>query len=292
MTEDKSALVATRHLTALSGTCAIVGVILLKLPIVTVTLSCAALVSLCYCLIRKISTQGDWPNAIGTAFRFPFGDLTALQESYDGHDLLQLCKKLGSPQVYRIWFGPTPALMLAHPDAVRQFWQQHDETSIVRVVQLGWSLLMIMGEGVGFKTYRNRNRISRFFHSCFGMKQVQQFDTSYESQVDTVMQQLASTVAAARGAPLDVAMQFRYLAVDGALDLFVGRRAEKYLPQLHELVDDLGVVMLATFNARYINLPGVRWLLPDTYHLRRRILAMRKKWDGVLRALLDEYEHD
>lgn len=241
-----------------------------------------------YLLHRIINKMGDWPNVIGTSYRFPLGDVLGMQTSRNGHYLLNLCKQLHLPQVYRIWVGPRPVLMLAHPEAVRQFWQQHDEVSINRVVKLGWSLLLIMGEGIGFKTYHNRNRINRFFHECFGAKPVTRYEKSFEREVDLIMKRLETLVIEAGQAPLDIAYELKYLAHDAGMDMFLGPESNKYLPQLHELVDELVVVMTATFDARYINLPILQWLLPKAYRLRFDILAIRRKWDKLLKTIMND----
>ncbi|CAF2926559.1 unnamed protein product [Rotaria sp. Silwood2] len=273
----------------LSIICLIISILLSELTMKIMILIFVVLILIVYFTYQKINSTGNWPNVIGTTYHVPFGDVPAMQACLDGHYLLNLNTKLGKPQVYRIWVGPTPVLLLAHPDAVRQFWQQHDETSIERVVHLGWSLLLIMGEGIGFKTYRNRNRINRFFHACFGIKQVKYFETSYEYQIDLVMQRLQSRVIDACDTPLDVSSQFRYLALDAGLDMFLGTKSSRYLSQLHELVDELAVVMLATFNARYVNIPGLRWFIPYTYYLRSKILTLRHKWNNLLRIIMNEY---
>ena len=241
-----------------------------------------------YFLHRMINKTGAWPNVIGTSYRFPLGDVPGMQISRNGHYLLNLCKQLNSPQVYRIWVGPRPALMMAHPDVVRQFWQQHDETSIERVVQLGWPLLLIMGQGIGFKTYHNRNRINRFFHECFGPKQVARYELSLEREVDVIMKRLQTMIIEAADAPLDIAYELKYLAHDAGMDMFLGPESSKYLPELHELVDDLVLVMTATFDARYINLPIVDWFLPKAYRLRSDILSIRSKWDKLLKIIMQD----
>ena len=268
------------------------SLLLIKVSFMMVFFISALLLTLSYIVHRMINARGEWPNVTGTPYRFPFGDLISMQTSRNGHFLLNLCKRLGSPQVYRIWFGVTPTLMLAHPQAVREFWKQHDETSVNRVVQLGWSLLMIMGEGIGFKPYLVRNRISRFFHRCFGPKQVLQFGSSYEYHIDIFIKRLRSQLWDPNGTVLDIINDVKYLSHDAALNMFLGPKSYAHFSTCREIVDNILVAMTKTFDARYINVPGLRWLLPATYQLRREITAMRQKWRTLLNILIKDYLAD
>ncbi|CAF0818534.1 unnamed protein product, partial [Adineta ricciae] len=109
---------------------------------------------------------------------------------------------------------------------------------------------------------------------------------------DLFMQRFDSHVAEAKGAAVDVANELRYLSLDASIDLFVGAKGKKYLDQLHELVDKLATLMTVTFNARYINVPGLQWFLPETYRLRYDIWTFRTKWHALLRTLMREYEEE
>jgi cytochrome P450 len=83
--------------------------------------------------------------------------------------------------VYRIWIGPEPALMLAHPQAIKELWSQHDEKCVQRNVHLDWLLEVLMENGVGFQSTSDRNRVTKFFHSSFGPSQVRRFGEHLEA---------------------------------------------------------------------------------------------------------------
>ena len=142
-------------------------------------------------LLQQMSKRGQWSSessehggqVSGTEYQSFFGDLPAIQASQNGRFLNDVHKRLDRPDVYRIWMGPEPALMLAHPRAVKEFWSQHDESSVERNVHLGWPLQMLMGHGVGFLSMKDRNRITKFFHRAFGQNQVQRFDSELETLV-------------------------------------------------------------------------------------------------------------
>ncbi len=245
---------------------------------------------LCILLWKRFVNSGNWPGVTGTKFRLPFGDLPALRACTDGLYLLNLCEQLGKPYVYRIWMGHQPTLMLAHSDAVRQFWQHHDEMKVEREVKLGWSLLDIMGEGIGFKPYRARSRMSKFFHACFGFKNVRLFDINIENDVDKFMKQLHDLTR--KDELIDIGNKLAYLGHDISIHLFLGPKGFAYLETLHKLVDELHRLMAQTYDATWINIVGLRWILPQAYKLRREVTDFRRRWEDLLQTLMLEYKKD
>ncbi len=251
--------------------------------------------SLCLVLLgillwKYFVNSGNWPGVIGTDFRLPFGDLPTLRTCNDGLYLLHLCEQLGKPYVYRIWMGHQPTLMLAHPDAVRQFWQYHDETKVEREVKLGWSLLDIMGEGIGFKPYRARNRMSKFFHACFGSKNVRLFDVNIENEVEKFM--IKAHDLTRKDRLIDIGKELAYLGHDASIHLFLGSKGFAYLETLHQLVDELHRLMAQTYNATWINVVGLRWILPQAYKLHWAVTDFRHQWENLLRTLMAEYRKE
>ena len=79
--------------------------------------------------MRQISKCGEWcstPNRNGqrvlsTNYQSFSRDLSSIQASQNGYLLNDLHNRLNYPQLYRIWMGPEPALLLAHPQAVKDF---------------------------------------------------------------------------------------------------------------------------------------------------------------------------
>jgi hypothetical protein len=133
--------------------------------------------------------------------------------------------------------GPEPVLILAHPQAVKDFWSQHDEKCVERNVQLGRPLEMLMGNGVGFRSLLNRNRITKFFHNCFGQSQVRHFDADLQQIVINFFNQhlLDSLI--------------KYLARDAVIHLFLGKAGFDHLMQdeqifLNDIVYHLSIFLL------------------------------------------------
>jgi isoflavone 2'-hydroxylase len=272
----------------LTGTViAFLGIVIFS-PKSGILLLCPVL--LCILLWKRFVNSGNWLGVTGTDFRLPFGDLPTLRACNDGLYLLHLCEQLDKPYVYRIWMGHQPTLMLAHPDAVRQFWQYHDETKVDREVKLGWSLLHIMGEGIGFKPYRARNRMSKFFHACFGFKNVRLFDINIEKDVENFMIQLHDLTGKDR--LIDIGNELAYLSHDVSIHLFLGPKGFNYLKTLHKLVDELHRLMAQTYNATWINVVGLRWILPQAYKLRWAVTDFRCQWESLLRTLISEYRKE
>lgn len=234
-----------------------------------------------------ISKRGQWysttnkygQEVLGTEYQSFFGDLPAIQSSQNGYFLNDLHANLNHPQVYRIWMGPQPALMLAHPQAVREFWSQHDERSVERNVHLGWALEMLMGDGVGFRSVLDRDRITKFFHQCFSSNRVQHFDDCLEKEVTEFFNQYSSNI-----------MQYqdlRYLAHDAGVYLFLGKVGSDHLDELHALVDELGELMSEVFNARWENVPLIGYyLLPKSYNLRQRIHSFKHRVHNVINKVV------
>ena len=238
----------------------------------------------------RLIRSDNWSGVVGTKFRFPFGDWSTLLSSKDGLHLLRLCEKLGKPHVYRIWMGPQPALMLAHPDAVREFWQYHDETKIEREVKLSWALIDIMGQGIGFKPYRARNRLSKFFHVCFGPKGVSQFHMQIENAINEFMIRLRHLTN--KDILVDIGKELSYLAHDASTYMYLGRKSSRYYNILHELVDEMNHLMTLSCCSIWINLVGLRWILPQAYTLRLKTASFRRKWESLLRTIMAEYKEE
>ena len=237
--------------------------------------------------MRQISKRGEWystPNrngqpVLGTNYESFFGDLPSIQASHNGYFLNDLHTRLNRPQVYRIWVSPEPALLLAHPQAVRDFWSQHDETCVDRNVHLGWPLEMLMGNGVGFRSMSDRNRITRFFHNCFSPSQVRRFDRHLESLVTEFFNRHSSNILQHQ--------DIKYLAHDAAVYLFLGEAGFDHLNELHSLVDELGNLMTEAFDARWTNLPLIGYyLLPASYGLRKRIHRFHDRFRNVLSKVI------
>lgn len=231
----------------------------------------------------QISKRGQWPSEsdaneeviAGSDYQSFFGDLPGIQASNNGHYLYDLHKELNQPDVYRIWMGPEPALMLAHPRAVKEFWSQHDEKLVERNVNLGWALNMIMGYGVGFRSMADRNRITKYFHHAFGSSQVRHFDCELETIVDEFFRHHSTGSLQSS--------DIKYLAHDAAIHLFLGCVGMNYVTELHCLVDELAELMTEAFNARWSNVPIIGYyLLPCSYILRQRIIIFRKRVKDTL----------
>ncbi|UJR11969.1 hypothetical protein I4U23_016147 [Adineta vaga] len=218
----------------------------------------------------RVIRSGNWSGVLGTNFYFPFGDWPGLLSSKDGLDLLRLCNRLGNPYVYRVWVGPRPALMLAHPDAVREFWEYHDETKIEREVKLSWALLHIMGQAIGFKPYRARNRISKFFHACFGPRNVSRFHMQIENAINEFIIRLRHLTN--NETLVDIGKELSLLGHDASAYMYLGRKSSRYL---NELVRS-----------------GLRWILPEAYKLRLKIASFRHKWGSLLGKLMSEYKEE
>nr|ACD54772.1 cytochrome P450 monooxygenase-like protein [Adineta vaga] len=241
--------------------------------------------------IQQISKRGEWYSSLnnneqkvlGTNYKSLFGDLSSIQSSQNGYFLNDLHNQLGSPQAYRIWMGPEPALMLAHPQAVKDFWGQHNEKCVERNVSLGWPLEMLMGNGVGFRSLPDRNRITKYFHQCFGASQVRHFDTQLELTVSKFFNNYSSEFLQYQN--------IRYFAHDVSVHLFLGKIGFDYLNELHELVDELGHLMNEAFNGRWTNLPLIGYyLLPSSYPLRKRIRLFNTRTRNVLMKIINIYQ--
>ena len=230
-------------------------------------------------LIKRIAKSGEWQSVsndsteqfvCGSEYKSFFGDLPRIQSSENGRFMNDLHRELGCPHVYRIWMGPEPALMLAHPQAVRDFWSKHDEKKVERDVHLGWPLEMLMGNGVGFRSMDDRSRITKYFHTAFGASQVRHFD----EQIEQTVEQFFNTFQSDQIASEDI----KYLAHDVAVYLFFGETGFEHLNELHSLVDELRELMIEAFNARWTNLPIVGYyFLPNSYKLRKRIHSFNKR---------------
>ena len=238
--------------------------------------------------LRYLRQAGDWPNVTGTEYRFPFGDLPDIQASQDGLHLMRLKASLGHPKVYRIWLGPQPTLMLAHPEAVRQFWQFHNEQAIVREVKMGWAILLLMHDGIGFLPYRDRNRMAKFFHSCFGQGRVAQFDADIEFETDRIIDRLDKLTA--QNNIIDISSELKYLTHHVCAHFLLGPKWYKYQIELRELNDTMFRFIMICFEATWINLPVLQWLLPKSLKLRWDILKFRRHVDTILHELIDEYK--
>ncbi|CAF1345228.1 unnamed protein product [Rotaria sp. Silwood1] len=238
----------------------------------------------------RLIRSGNWSGVVGTNFRFPFGDWRTILTSKDGLHLLHLCEKLGNPYVYRIWMGPQPALVLAHPDAVREFWQYHDETKIEREVKLSWALLDIMGQAIGFKPYRARNRISKFFHFCFGPKNINRFHMKIENAITEFMIRLRYLTN--NDTLVDIRKELSYLGHDASTYIYLGQKSSRYLNILHELVNEMNHLMTLACCSIWINVVGLRWILPQAYKLRLKTASFRHKWKSLLRTLMSEYKEE
>jgi hypothetical protein len=238
-------------------------------------------------LIRQISKRGEWystldgseQQVLGTKYQSFFGDLPGIQSSQNGTFSNDLYISFGHPQVYRIWMGPEPALMLADLRAVKDFWSHHNEKCVERNVHLGWPLEMLMGNGVGFRSIQDRNRITKFFHKCFGPTQVRQFNMHLETTVSEFFEQHSSDTLQCQ--------DIKYLTHDAAVHVFLGNVGFDYLKELHSLVDELGELMIEAFDARWTNLPFIGYyLLPSSYKLRNRIRLFNKRIRDVLSKVI------
>ncbi|CAF0978945.1 unnamed protein product [Didymodactylos carnosus] len=121
--------------------------------------------------------------------------------------------------------GPQPTLILAHSDAVRQFWQFHDEQAVVREVKLGRAMLMLMNQDIGFKSYRDRNRMAKFFHACFGQNRVVQFDADIEFETGKVIDRLDELTV--RDHVIDISSELKYLTFQRLCTFFSGSKMVK-----------------------------------------------------------------
>lgn len=248
------------------------------------------IVSICIMIYRNILARGNWINienqqvVVGTQFKFPFGDLSSIRKDIQNDYLFKLHRQLGSPKIYRIWMGTCPALVMAHPDAVRDFWRAHDEKTHLRVVQLGWALLLMMGEGVGFKKYKDRNRINKFFQNSFGPGQVLEFEHDIGQIVNGFMKELMTKIEKAEDKIIDITHALQYLAHDACISLILGSTGQKYKSELHSFVDEMVYLMTIIFDALWINIDGLRLLLPAYHRLRSGILNFRSK---IKQFLLD-----
>ncbi|CAF1238231.1 unnamed protein product [Rotaria sordida] len=86
--------------------------------------------------------------------------------------------------------------------------------------------------------------------------------------------------------------ELKYIAHDVGLHLFCGPNGSEYLSELHELVDELEDLMSITFDAKWLNIDGIRWLLPASYRLRQRIAAFRDNFKTILMKLIDRSQSD
>ena len=68
---------------------------------------------------------------------------------------------------------------------------------------------MLMGNRVGFRSMSDRNRITKFFHNCFGPSQVRRFDKQLESLVTEFFDRHSSNILQHR--------DNRYLAHDATV---------------------------------------------------------------------------
>ncbi|CAF1348653.1 unnamed protein product [Adineta ricciae] len=237
-----------------------------------------------------VTRSGNWSGVVGTNFCFPLGDWRGLLSSKDGLALLHLCQNLGNPHVYRIWMGLQPALILAHPDAVRDFWQYHDETKIEREVKLSWALIHLMGEAIGFKPYRARNRISKFFHVCFGPKNISRFQTKIENSINEFMTRLHYLTNT--DTLIDIRKELSYLGHDASVNMYLGRKSSGHLNELRTLVDEMNHLMSLSCCSIWINVSGLQRILPDAYKLRSEIASFRHKWESLLKKLMLEYKEE
>ncbi|CAF1238566.1 unnamed protein product [Adineta ricciae] len=270
------------------------------LPILSACVFAYGLYYIYISFLEKVSKHGEWPSttadnskgAVGTKYQTLFGDLPAIQSSQNGRFLNDLHTDLGCPQAYRIYMGPEPALMLAHYHAVKDFWSQQNEKCVERDVHLGWPLQMLMGSGVGFRSIADRNRITKFFHQCFGPSQLRRFDLHLESLTTDFLRSYTSEQ-----------MQYqnlRYFAHDAAVHLFLGDVGFNHLDELHSLVDELADLMNEVFDGKWTNIPVIGYyLLPNSYSLRKRIRAFNSTTRNLLKKIINTYrqtssvdEHD
>ncbi|CAF1328363.1 unnamed protein product [Rotaria sordida] len=240
--------------------------------------------------LRQISRRGQWystsdennKQVSGTDYQSFFGDLAAIQASQNGQFLNNLHKDLNRPDVYRIWMGPEPVLMLAHPRAVKEFWSQHNENRVERNVHLGWPLEMIMSNGVGFRSMEDRNRITKYFHQALGQNQIRHFDLELETIVTEFFHQHSSDILQSH--------HIKYLAHDAAIPFFLGNAGFDHIDELHVLVDRLKELMTEAFDARWMNVPIIGYyLLPSSYKLRKRICLFNKRIRHVLTKIINIY---
>ena len=261
------------------------------LPILSICIFSYGLYYIYMSFLEKVSKSGEWysttadnfKGVAGTNYQSLFGDLPAMQSSQNGRFLSDLHTRLGCPQAYRIYMGPEPALMLAHYQAVKDFWSQQNEKSVERDVHLGWPLEMLMGNGVGFRSMTDRNRITKFFHQCFGPSQVRQFDQQLESLVSDFLRSYSSEL-----------MQYqnlRYFAHDAAVHLFLGDVGFDHLDELHSLVDELADLMNEVFDGKWMNIPIIGYyLLPKSYTLRKRIRVFNSRTRNLLTKVKEFYK--
>ncbi|CAF1066450.1 unnamed protein product [Adineta steineri] len=257
-----------------------------------VSLVIAAWLALWHSILQKgkWSRRGANSIVLGTPFRFPFGDLPSMQTCQNGYYLNKIHQQLGHPKVYRIWMGPQAALMLAHPDSVRQFWNQHNERMIERDVKLGWPLIMLMSQGLGFKSYADRNRINKYFHGSFASARMHLFETHIEQTVISYIDKILANKP--HDTLFDMQHELKYLAHDVGLHLFCGAHATEYLSELHEIVEELEELMSITFDAKWLNVDGIHRLLPASYRLRSRISSFRARFMTILIKLIDHLNYD
>ncbi|CAF0992390.1 unnamed protein product [Adineta ricciae] len=259
------------------------------LPIFCVSVATCSLLYLYMLLIQQISKRGQWlststeQSILGTDYCSFFGDLPAIQECQNGYFLYNLRIELGRPRAYRIWMGPEPALMLAHPQSVKDFWEQHKEKEVERDVHLGWPLEMLMSHGVGFRSMDDRSRITKYFHNCFGSSQVRCFDKHLETTIMNWFHQSNDLTS------LNY-KDIKYLAHDAGVHLFLGPIGFDHLNELHSLVDQLGELMTEAFDARWTNLPVIGYyFLPRSYKLRKRIRRFNQQIRNVLLKIINAY---